>query len=753
MANVMENTHKPAKERLMTKWAEEIDIHNVLPEYPRPQMVRASWLNLNGLWDYAISKSEAAELPKGKSTYDGKILVPFPIESALSGVERALLPDELLWYRRTFSIPQEWEEQRVLLHFGAVDWKATVWVNGNFVGEHTGGYYPFSFDITEHIRCDTDDSQSTNEIVVSVWDGTDVHGLERGKQTLNPQGIFYTAVSGIWQTVWLEPVPRTFIKSHRVTPDLDNERVLVSVECIEDQGSADDRTLRDLQIEVTVLEGETPITSCRGSIHDVVDLKMPNSKLWTPDSPFLYDLRIELRDQEALLDSITSYFGMRKYSIARDEKGIKRLFVNNKPLFQHGVLDQGYWPDGLYTAPTDEALQYDLVLTKKFGFNMTRKHIKVEPARWYYHCDRLGLIVWQDMISGGKNVNIVLNGIIPMVASGLTIRDNKYARVGRQDEGSRRNFEKELKEMIDALYHFPSIAMWVPFNEAWGQFDAERIAKWTKEYDPTRWVDHASGWHDQGADDLRSVHIYFRKLKKPKKIKDRPWVISEFGGYSLPVAGHVWDKSKEFGYKKFKEKGAFQGAYAKLLQEEVQPLIGEGLSATVYTQLTDVETETNGLVTYDRKVVKIDPVFHVVVEQTRDYNKRMKYDPATNSFVETQYESLLSVRGFPYPYGWLKESGTPPGRHLDVILMSSKPYALGDKEQVKIVGCFMRSDGDHKLVCVEMDRAVMDFAELSPEEKEALNRLYPQIGEGEGWFGAEVAEAIVDDFLHFRGVR
>ena len=573
---------------LMTRWANEIDIERVLPEYPRPQMVRSEWLNLNGLWNYAITKVEHGLLEEFSP--DGQILVPFAIESALSGVKRALLPDELLWYQRTFSLPPEWNGQRILLHFGAVDWKANVWINGQHVGEHTGGYYPFSFDITTHLR------EGTNEIIVSVWDGTDVHRLERGKQTLKPGGIFYTAVSGIWQTVWLEPVPKTNIKAHRITPDLDSERFLVSVE---HNGPGD-----DLEIAVQVFDGATEVASGRHSVGGVLELEVPQPKLWSPDSPFLYDVRIELWSGQTVVDRIDSYCGMRKYSIGRDSQGVQRLLINNQPIFQHGVLDQGYWPDGLYTAPTDEALEFDVALTKQLGFNMNRKHIKVEPARWYYHCDRLGVIVWQDMISGGKNVNITLNGIIPMVAPGLRIRDDKYRKVGREEKRSRDNFEKELKEMIDCLYNFPCIAMWVPFNEAWGQFDAKRIASWVKEYDPTRWVDHASGWHDQRVGDLRSVHTYFRKLKKPVKIGDRPWAITEYGGYSLPVAGHLWD-TKEFGYKKFSEKEAFEQAYKELLDDQVQPLVAQGMSAAVYTQLTDVESETNGLVTYDRKVVKV----------------------------------------------------------------------------------------------------------------------------------------------------
>ena len=587
MVNNFDSLWKPAMGNLLTKWAEEIDVNNVLPEYPRPQMVRGDWLNLNGLWDYAVREMTKPEFLQ----YDGKILVPFPIESALSGVKKALLPDETLWYRRTFSIPPRWEGQRILLHFGAVDWQANVWVNDHHVGEHTGGYYPFTIDVSDYIK------REMNEIVVSVWDPTDTYGQERGKQALKPGGIFYTAVSGIWQTVWLEPVPQTFIKSHRLTPDLDNENVRVSITI--------DGVHSELHFKATVYNGDDVVASGKSRINQVLELKVRDPKLWSPNSPFLYDIKIELLDGEIVIDSIGSYFGMRKYSIGTDGQGVKRLYVNNRPLFQNGVLDQGYWPDGLYTAPTDQALQYDIELTKQLGFNMTRKHLKVEPTRWYYHCDRLGLIVWQDMISGGKNVNIILNGIIPMVSQ-IRIKDNKYGKVGRQTQSNRDNYKKELKEMIDTLYNFPSIAMWVPFNEAWGQFDSKEISRWIKECDQTRWVDHASGWHDQGAGDVKSVHIYFRKLRMPKKINDRPVVISEFGGYSLPIEGHVWERSKEFGYKKFKQQEDFQKAFLSLMNDQVEPLIQKGVSAVVYTQLTDVETEMNGLITYDRRVVKLN---------------------------------------------------------------------------------------------------------------------------------------------------
>lgn len=578
---------KIAEGNLMTRWALVVDPDCVLPEYPRPQMVRDNWMNLNGLWDYSVRDMAEVEVNK----YDGKILVPFPIESALSGVKKQLLPDKRLWYRRTFKVPDRWKSNRLLLHFGAADWKAEVWINKKKAGEHTGGYYPFTFEITKFLI------NGENELVVSIWDPTDTYGQERGKQSLKPGGIFYTPSSGIWQTVWIEPVPQNYIMSYRLTPDIDNSEISINIET----GGEN----KNLEFTADVYENNEKVASVKSSVSDVIKLKISNPKLWSPSSPFLYDMKIRLIKDDKPIDEIGGYFGMRKFSIGMDKSGVKRLFLNNQPLFQNGVLDQGFWPDGLYTAPTDEALEYDVKMVKKLGFNMVRKHIKVEPARWYYHCDKLGLIVWQDMINGGANFDILRNAIIPNISSGLKVLDNKYKTTGRNEKANRDNYKKELKEMIDTLYNVTSIGMWVPFNEGWGQFDALETAKWVKKYDPTRCVDHASGWYDQGDPDIKSVHIYFRKLKMPKDIKTRAAVISEYGGYSLRVKGHVWNENKEFGYKKFKTSKELQDAYLSLINDEVNSLIQKGLSAAVYTQLTDVETEINGLLTYDRKIIKM----------------------------------------------------------------------------------------------------------------------------------------------------
>jgi beta-galactosidase/beta-glucuronidase len=572
---------------IITRWAKEVSPDNVLPEYPRPQMVRDKWMNLNGLWDFSVSDIIDNEV----KDYDGKILVPFPIESALSGVKKPLLPDKRIWYRRTFKVPDEWKSKNLLLHFGAADWKAEVWINEKKAGEHTGGYYPFTFEISKFLI------NGENELVVSIWDPTDTYGQERGKQSLKPRGIFYTPSSGIWQTVWIEPVPQNYIKSYRLTPNIDNSEISINIIT----GGEDE----SLEFEAEVYEDNEKVICGKSSVLDVLKLKIPNPKLWSPNSPFLYEIKIRLMKNDNASDEIGGYFGMRKFSIERDKSGFKKLFLNNQPLFQNGVLDQGFWPDGLYTAPSDEALEYDVKMIKKLGFNMVRKHIKAEPARWYYHCDKLGIIVWQDMINGGANFDVLRNAIIPNIVSGFKVPDNKYKASGRNEKSNRDNYKKELKEMIDALYNVPCIGMWVPFNEGWGQFDALETSEWVKEYDTTRWIDHASGWYDQGGSDIKSVHIYFRKLKLPKDIKTRAAVISEYGGYSLPVKGHVWDENKEFGYKKFKTSRELQDSYLSLINNELKPLIEKGLSAAVYTQLTDVETETNGLLTYDREIIKM----------------------------------------------------------------------------------------------------------------------------------------------------
>jgi beta-galactosidase/beta-glucuronidase len=571
---------KPVTGQIMTRWAREVDPAAPLPEYPRPQMVRRDWINLNGLWSYAITRDETPPV------YEGSILVPFAIESSLSGVGRPLLPQETLWYRRTFQIPAGWAGKRVLLHFGAVDWAAVVTLNGQRVGDHRGGYLPFSFDVTP-LLVDGD-----NELVVQVQDPTDTSSQARGKQTLHPGGILYTAVSGIWQTVWLEPVPDVHIESVTAVPDALAGTVSVDV-----------TTSAATPVSITIRDGDRVVAETAGTAGTPVVLRIPEAHLWSPDDPHLYDCEVAIPGG----DTVSSYFGMRSFGIANDTDGHPRLTLNGRILFQYGVLDQGYWPDGLYTAPTDEALRSDVELARRLGYNMVRKHMKVEPLRWYYHCDRLGVIVWQDMPSGGDTRNQTWLGFLAI--AGMHLRDDTPAsrrRLGRERDEDRRDFESELSEMICHLEGETCIATWVPFNEGWGQFGASAVAARVKHQDPPRLVNHASGWHDQGGGDLASLHRYILPLRMPRAPAGRCPVIDEFGGYSLLVEGHIWQFTRGFVYRLFASPARLLTAYKQLVLRQLQPLVGRGLSAAVYTQLTDVEQETNGLVTYDREIVKFD---------------------------------------------------------------------------------------------------------------------------------------------------
>lgn len=550
---------EPIAPKLPTRWSKEATPENALPEHPRPQMVRPRWENLNGLWQYAIRPAADAQ----PTEWDGEILVPFAVESALSGVQRPVQPSERLWYRRTFESPAK-EGERLLVHFGAVDWHATVWVNGQQVGEHRGGFVPFSFDVTEALRTDG----KPNELVVAAADPTDTGTQPRGKQVLKPHGIFYTAVTGIWQTVWMEPVPARHIKSLKITPQIDDGTVTVAVRS-SSPGAARVRVLRDAKSIAAAVTGDK-------AGEDAVTLTVPTDRLWSPDNPYLYGLRVELLDGDKVVDAVNGYFAMRKIEIKKDAQGVNRLWLNNEVVFQYGPLDQGWWPDGLYTAPTDKALRYDIELTKRLGFNMARKHVKVEPSRWYYWCDKLGLLVWQDMPSGDVE----------------------------KSAESKAGYRAELQEMIDALYNHPSIVMWVPFNEGWGQHETEEVAAWTKEYDPTRPVNEASGWHDKGSGDVSDMHNYPGPgMRAPEAT--RVSVLGEFGGLGMPVKGHTWQDEKNWGYVSYDDATKLTDAYVELLTA-MRPLIGRGLSAAVYTQTTDVEIEVNGLATYDREIIKMD---------------------------------------------------------------------------------------------------------------------------------------------------
>lgn len=565
---------------IATKWRDGVSEKNALPEYPRPQMVRDAWINLNGIYEYVITPL-GSQYPEA---FTGKILVPFCIESELSGVGKPLKPDELLWYRRKFSLPGQYKGKRILLHFEAVDWKAQVYINGSLVGEHTGGYCPFTIDITDSV-CDGE-----NELVVSVYDPTDEGFQQRGKQVLKPHGFWYTATSGIWQTVWIEAVSHNYIKGFKLTPNIDKERIHILPNII-GKGKVNARVKDSGKV---IFDG---VLSEDGYI------KIDNPVYWSPENPHLYDLELTLTDGDTVNDKITSYFGMRKFSIGKDDKGLPRLFLNNKPYFQKGLLDQGYWCESLLTPPTEESMIYDIQKMKDLGFNMLRKHIKVEPARWYYHCDKIGMIVWQDMISGGQYIGVLTAGILPLL--NINLKDDDYTRFKRDNPHARSDFQTELFEMLDHLYNFTSIGCWVPFNEGWGQFDSKEIYSRIRAYDSTRIIDHASGWYDQGCGDLKSVHKYILKVKLPKR-DGRPFVLSEFGGYSRICKGHTFNEKKSFGYKMYKNEESLTRAYKRLMEEEIIPLIDKGLSATVYTQVSDVELEVNGIMTYDRKLVKLD---------------------------------------------------------------------------------------------------------------------------------------------------
>lgn len=566
---ISEAEWNPVEGRIVTRWAGEVSPDQVHPEYPRPQMQRGDWVSLNGLWEYAIR-------PKGELTpepYDGLILVPFPVESALSGVQKSVRKENCLWYRNTFKIPKEWSGKNILLHFEAVDWETTVWINEKEMGTHRGGYDPFTFDITEALK-----KRGEQEITLRVWDPINEGTQPRGKQVKDPHGIWYTSVTGIWRTVWIEPVQRAHIQSLKITPDIDAEEVRIEI-----YGS--EKAL-GYQVEVEITEDGTEKAKSNGMVGEEIIVSLGNSRLWSPDSPFLYDLMVALKDgQEKEADRIHSYFGMRKISLGEDEAGIKRIFLNNQPSFMLGPLDQGWWPDGLYTAPTDEALRYDLEVIKKLGMNMLRKHVKVEPRRFYYWCDKLGVLVWQDMPSGD-------------------------AYIGRDDDDiqrspeSARQFELEMEKMIQTLINHPSIVMWVPFNEGWGQYDTARIAGWLKDLDPHRLVNNASGWADRGVGDIHDIHAYPGPAAPPNE-SERAAVLGEFGGLGLPVKGHTWQDEKNWGYRSFENAEDLTNAYMELI-EKLKGLIESGLSAAVYTQTTDVEIEVNGLMTYDRDVIKMD---------------------------------------------------------------------------------------------------------------------------------------------------
>lgn len=578
-------------------WTDKVDRANPLPEYPRPQFERDCWQSLNGEWDYYI----ATRGEKWVSTYNNKITVPFAIESLLSGVEKPLKPTDRLWYQKKFTVNEQLKGKRIILNFGAVDWQCKVYINKEQVGSHTGGYINFRFDITDFLN------DGENTLTLCVYDPTESGWQQRGKQDNNPHGFWYTATSGIWQTVWLEGVGESYIEKIKLLPDIDKGTISIKTTLT---------NAENYSLVLTVYDSGNEIIETEISEDETVDMGK-NFKLWSPEEPNLYNIAVELIQNGDTVDTVKSYFGMRKFSYGKDKFGIVRLFLNNKPYFQNGLLDQGYWPDGGLTPPTDEAMIFDIKETKRLGFNMLRKHIKIEPMRWYYHCDRLGMLVWQDMMSGGAYIGDFYAGVLPNI--GVKVKDNNYKIFKREKKEARDNYKAELTQMIDQLYNVVSIFCWVPFNEGWGQFDALNICNYVKSLDKSRVVDHASGWYDQHGGDIQSMHKYVFPIVMPKLDKKRAFVITEFGGYQNKYTGHTWSENKTFGlYLKFKNKQTLTNAYKKLYEKQIIPLIDKGLCGTVYTQVSDVENELNGIFTYDRAHLKID-------EKTlMDINKQMK---------------------------------------------------------------------------------------------------------------------------------
>ncbi len=570
---------------LTTEWTEKLKDEIPLSQYPRPQFIRDSYLNLNGVWNYEIRKTD--HIP---DTFNSQIIVPFSPETELSGVNRFVKPDDYLFYEKIFTFPDGFIKDRTFINFGAVDQLAEVYLNGEFVGSHKGGYTPFTLEITDYIN-----TVDENRLIVKVRDFTDTKSYSRGKQKIKRGGIWYSPQSGIWQTVWIESTPKEFLERVRITPDFDKEQVE-----FEYFGTDD--------VEVMIYDGDTLIADTTDRV-----VKLPDFKPWSPEFPFLYNVVFKSNGE-----SIKSYFGMRKFSTGTDESGVQRLFLNNKPYFHNGLLDQGYYPDGYLTPPSNDAMENDILFVKKAGFNMLRKHIKIEPLLWYHYCDVNGIIVWQDMVNGGGSYGLEVSAI-PFL--NITMDDTDYNMFHRTDKEGRDLYYQELEETISHLYNCTCIALWVPFNEGWGQFDSTKAYYKIKELDNTRIVDAASGWHDMGVSDVISKHIYFTPIKVKKG--SRPYVLSEFGGLGLKLNGHTFN-NKMFGYKIYKSNTSLTNAYKKLYKNVIIPQIKEGLSAAVYTQLTDVEDELNGLMTYDRRVVKID------IDELKKINEMIKFNESSN---------------------------------------------------------------------------------------------------------------------------
>ena len=570
-----------AQQPMLTPWSKQVNRALPLNEYPRPEMVRKQWANLNGSWDYAIEPA-SNNFP---ARWQGKILVPFPVESYLSGVQKRVSPDSALWYRRSFTVKAH-GGGKVLLYFGAIDWKSEVFLNGSKIARHEGGYDGFSMDITSFLKA------GEQSLVVKVWDPTDAGEQGRGKQVRNPKGIYYTPVTGIWQTVWYEIVPPTYIASYRSVADIDQSRISIQPDV--------QHLLPGDNLSLDILLNGRKVVSAAVSGDQSFDCALAKAQLWTPAAPHLYYFRMKVMRKRKMIDEVEGYFGMRKIEVAKDRNGSNRIYLNHLPLFQYGPLDQGYWPDGIYTAPTEEALLSDINAMKDMGFNMVRKHVKVEPSRWYYHCDRLGLIVWQDMPSGYGEIVPVKDHDKSVKGDSLALLYPDVKRSAASEEG----FRTEWKNIITQLYNHPSICVWVPFNESWGQFKTNEIIKWTKSLDPSRLVDGPSGWIDRGEGDFHDYHLYGNRLSVSFPLENRALVIGEFGGLGYLDTAHAYSK-KVWSYHGFRSTDSLRLAYDQLV-DRLMELKAQGFSAAVYTQLTDVETEINGIISYDRKLIKIN---------------------------------------------------------------------------------------------------------------------------------------------------
>jgi len=583
---------QPVPGKMMTPFGRKVKVDSVWQVYPRPQMVRNEWENLNGLWEYAIR-------PVGNesvSHFDGYILVPFGVESALSGVGKTVRKENNLWYKRSFRVPETWAGKHVLLHFGAVYYGTKVWINGKNIGEHKGGFVPFSFDITQFLN-----SKNDQEIVISVWNPIDEGYQPRGKQVIDPRGIFYTSVTGIWQTVWLEPVTKTSFESLYTVADIDNSLLNIHSEISHLEGNE--------EVHAIIKDKDQVVAEAEGKADEVLTVSLKNAHLWSPNDPFLYNMELSLNRFGKVIDQIHSYCAMRKVSLGKNSNGQTAILLNNHPFFEFGTLDQGWWPDGLYTPPSDEAMAYDLKMLKSMGFNMLRKHVKIEPARLYYDCDSLGLLVWQDMPSGFKTGEEKIDNRMPWDKEDWN-----------KPQAEANLFEQELKSMIDNLRFFPSIVMWVNFNEGWGQYNTKQLAQWVKSYDPSRLVDAASGWTDRDCGDVFDMHQYPDPCFEPtEQFPGRAVVLGEFGGLGWPVEGHLWfNDRKSGGYRTFHDASKLTDDYIQLIHNLTAARYA-GLAAAIYTQTTDVEGEVNGLLTYDREICKMDP--HILrIANTRLYS-------------------------------------------------------------------------------------------------------------------------------------